>query len=667
MTDDTDFRAGFVAVVGRPNVGKSTLINALVGSKVSIVTAKPQTTRHRILGVLSTASAQVILVDTPGMHRSGGKAMNRVMNRAAANALLDADLVLFVVEANRWTEEDADVLNRIRESGRPAIVVLNKVDTVHPKDAILAALQRLSEQFEFEEMIPVSARDGTNLDVLLQQVPRYLPPSPPLFPEDMRTDKSREFQAAETIREKLTLMLHQELPYGLTVQVERFAETAVVIGIDRKKPGKHARLDLLKAGQRLGARPPVIGQRVTDRRAVDFLDTGNDVAHFAGADALQIAHLRREYADAIGKVTASGGHDAHLAASFEHAVDDAHEADDAHVVVEPGVDDQRLQRCVRVALRRRHARHELLEQFMDSQAGLGADLQRVRRVDADDFLDLVFDLVAVGRRQVDLVQHRQHLEPLLDGGVAVGDALRLDALRGVDHQQRAFAGGERARHFVGEIDVARRIDEVELVLAAVVGAVRQRYALRLDGDSPLALQVHAVEHLGGHLALGQAAADLDEAVRERRLAVIDVSDDREIANIVHAFRKLVKASFRSARNAPHYRRKSVKSPLSGSVFCNFVERVPVQVTAAQLGAGLHQDRHRGAIACLQGRIAVHVDDVHVQRLALAKEFEFDQHVVAQVAAATGVERQPHGGPRSAALPLSVAGRSISRASGIHAA
>lgn len=268
MTDDTDFRAGFVAVVGRPNVGKSTLINALVGSKVSIVTAKPQTTRHRILGVLSTASAQVILVDTPGMHRSGGKAMNRVMNRAAANALLDADLVLFVVEANRWTEEDADVLNRIRESGRPAIAVLNKVDTVHPKDAILAALQRLSEQFEFEEMIPVSARDGTNLDVLLQQVPRYLPPSPPLFPEDMRTDKSREFQAAETIREKLTLMLHQELPYGLTVQVERFAETDgrfaidAVIWVERdsqkgivvgkggsrlKMIGREARLDLKKA------------------------------------------------------------------------------------------------------------------------------------------------------------------------------------------------------------------------------------------------------------------------------------------------------------------------------------------------------------------------------------------------------------------------------------
>lgn len=268
MTSDDAFRAGFVAVVGRPNVGKSTLINALVGSKVSIVTAKPQTTRHRILGVLTTVSAQIILVDTPGLHRSGGKAMNRVMNRAALNALLDANLVLFVIEAHRWADEDADVLARIRNAGRPAIAVLNKVDTVHPKEAILAALQRLSERFEFDEMIPVSAKDGTNLDVLVEQLPRYLPSSPPLFPEDMRTDKSHEFQAAEVIREKLTLMLHQELPYGLTVQVERFVSAKGHIAIDAviwverdsqkgivvgkggsllKKVGREARLELKKA------------------------------------------------------------------------------------------------------------------------------------------------------------------------------------------------------------------------------------------------------------------------------------------------------------------------------------------------------------------------------------------------------------------------------------
>jgi len=217
-----DFRCGFVAVVGRPNVGKSTLINSLVGSKVSIVTAKPQTTRHRILAVQTTDQAQIVFVDTPGIHRNSGKAMNRIMNRTAANALADADLVLFVIEANRWTEEDADVLEKIKSSGVPAVALLNKVDAVHPKDAILGALSSLAEKHQFEEMIPISAQKGDNLDALLPIIPAYLPVSPPLFPEHMRTDRSREFQAAEIIREKLTLMLHQELPYGLTVQVERY-------------------------------------------------------------------------------------------------------------------------------------------------------------------------------------------------------------------------------------------------------------------------------------------------------------------------------------------------------------------------------------------------------------------------------------------------------------
>lgn len=226
------FRCGFVAVVGRPNVGKSTLINAIMGSKVSIVTAKPQTTRHRILAVHSTRESQIVFVDTPGMHRSSGKAMNKLMNRTAANALVDADLVLFVIEANRWTEEDDDVLERIRQSGLPAIALLNKVDDVHPKEAILAALSELAGRHEFAELIPVSAKKGDNLSALLGAIPPYLPESPPLFPVEMRTDRSREFHAAETIREKLTLMLHQELPYGLTVQIERYLEEDDKVVID---------------------------------------------------------------------------------------------------------------------------------------------------------------------------------------------------------------------------------------------------------------------------------------------------------------------------------------------------------------------------------------------------------------------------------------------------
>lgn len=259
------FRCGFVAVVGRPNVGKSTLINALVGSKVSIVTAKPQTTRHRILAVLTTEQAQVVFVDTPGIHRTTGKAMNRVMNRTAMNALADADLILFVIEANRWTNEDADVLQKIQSSGIPAVALLNKVDAVHPKDAILGALSALAEKYAFEELIPISAKKGDKLAAVLEVVPTYLPESPPLFPEQMRTDRSSEFQAAEIIREKLTCMLHQELPYGLTVQIERYAAEAgkyeidAIIWVEResqkgivvgkagsrlKSIGKAARLDL---------------------------------------------------------------------------------------------------------------------------------------------------------------------------------------------------------------------------------------------------------------------------------------------------------------------------------------------------------------------------------------------------------------------------------------
>ena len=226
------FRCGFAAVVGRPNVGKSTLINALIGEKISIVTAKPQTTRHRILGVATRDDGQIIFVDTPGIHRSAGKAMNRLMNRTAASALADADVVLFVTEAGRFTDEDADVLDRLRRSGVPAIALLNKVDTVHPRERVLAALAAMAERHEFAELIPVSAKTGHNLDRLLDTLPGYLPESPPLFPDEMRTDRSREFRAAETIREKLTLMLHEELPYGLTVQIERYDAADDKVDID---------------------------------------------------------------------------------------------------------------------------------------------------------------------------------------------------------------------------------------------------------------------------------------------------------------------------------------------------------------------------------------------------------------------------------------------------
>ena len=239
MTDPAKFRAGFAALVGRPNVGKSTLLNALVGEKLSIVTSRPQTTRHRVLGMLNRPGVQIAFVDTPGLHLGEKRALNRAMNRTAASALADADLVVFVVEAMRFGEEDQAVLQRIRESGRESIAVINKVDKIHPKEVLLPFVAELAGMHGFLDVVPVSAEKGANLDRLIDVIASRLPESPELFPPEQRTDRGVEFQISETIREKLTMELVEELPYGIAVEIEKQAEEEgrliidAVIWVDR--------------------------------------------------------------------------------------------------------------------------------------------------------------------------------------------------------------------------------------------------------------------------------------------------------------------------------------------------------------------------------------------------------------------------------------------------
>ncbi|MBK8162372.1 MAG: GTPase Era [Gammaproteobacteria bacterium] len=217
-------RCGYIAIVGRPNVGKSTLLNRILGQKISITSRKPQTTRHRILGIKSTPSVQAIYVDTPGLHRGVRHAINRVMNRAATAAITDVDVVLFVTECQKWQEEDDHVLDLLESVSVPVILVLNKVDRLKDKEHLLPYIARMSEKRNFAAVVPVSATHGMQTDALENEVCRLLPESPPLFPEEQVTDRSERFLAAELVREKLTRLLGDELPYAVTVEIEQFKE-----------------------------------------------------------------------------------------------------------------------------------------------------------------------------------------------------------------------------------------------------------------------------------------------------------------------------------------------------------------------------------------------------------------------------------------------------------
>ncbi|EMP6780071.1 GTPase Era [Proteus mirabilis] len=213
---------GFIAIVGRPNVGKSTLLNQLLGQKVSITSRKPQTTRHRIMGIDTDGAYQAIYVDTPGLHIEEKRAINRLMNRAASSSIGDVELVIFVVEGTNWTPDDEMLLNKLKSLRCPVLLAINKVDNVTDKTKLLPHIGFLSQQMDFLDVVPISAEKGMNVDTIAKIVRNCLPEAIHHFPEDYITDRSQRFMASEIIREKLMRFLGEELPYSVTVEIEQF-------------------------------------------------------------------------------------------------------------------------------------------------------------------------------------------------------------------------------------------------------------------------------------------------------------------------------------------------------------------------------------------------------------------------------------------------------------
>ncbi len=232
MSGIENFRSGYVALVGRPNVGKSTLLNRLLQQKISITSHKPQTTRHRILGIKTTPDAQIMYVDTPGIHSAGQKsAINRYMNKTATSALADVDVVLFMIEALKWAPDDETVLRVVKGCKAPVLLLVNKIDQLKDKSALLPFIDSIATKNDFVQIIPISASKGDSVDHLESAVRTLLPLGTAYFPADQITDRSQRFLAAELVREKLMRSLGQELPYVLTVEIEEFKQQDQVLHI----------------------------------------------------------------------------------------------------------------------------------------------------------------------------------------------------------------------------------------------------------------------------------------------------------------------------------------------------------------------------------------------------------------------------------------------------
>lgn len=229
---EANTKCGYVAIVGRPNVGKSTLMNRILGQKISITSRKPQTTRHQILGIKTEGDAQAIYVDTPGLHEGyNERALNRYINKAATTALRDVDMVLFVVDRTKWTPEDAAVLQKLTHLTCPVILVVNKVDYLNDKSDLFPYLEQVSKLRDFTEIVPISAKSGLNVNVIEEKVFGLLPEGDFQYDEDQVTNRSMRFLASEIIREKIMRQLGEELPYSMTVEIEQFESSERLVTI----------------------------------------------------------------------------------------------------------------------------------------------------------------------------------------------------------------------------------------------------------------------------------------------------------------------------------------------------------------------------------------------------------------------------------------------------
>ncbi len=262
--------SGIVTIIGRPNVGKSSLLNALIGRKVSIVSHKPQTTRHRIQGVLHHENGQIVFVDTPGLHRGEKKALNRAMNQAAAGSIHDVDLVLFVVEAGAFRDDDQAVLEKLEGITAPVGLLINKIDQLDSREKLLPEIARLSALREFAFVIPVSATKGSNLVPLVDEILSRMPEGPALYPPDMVTGYDDAFGASELVREKLTRSLHQELPYALAVSIDQY-----------EQDGKLRRISATIWVEREGQKKIVIGEGGTTLKRVGSA-ARREIEHLTG-------------------------------------------------------------------------------------------------------------------------------------------------------------------------------------------------------------------------------------------------------------------------------------------------------------------------------------------------------------------------------------------------